>query len=64
MKNGDWFVEIVRADDDKEVVRRMGPMSEHQADKVDRGANINLNHDAYYTRIVVPVDEREKGGTK
>ena len=45
------YVEIVKHEKE-EVVKRMGPMTEHKADKVDDGANINLNHEEYYTRIV------------
>ena len=47
-----FFVEIVKYDKQETVVKRMGPLSERQAEKVDRGANINLNHEDYYTRIV------------
>ena len=47
-----YYVEIVKYGDPEEVVKRMGPMSEGKADKVDGGANINLNHKDYYTRIV------------
>ena len=49
-----YYVEIRPWNDDETDpgFRRMGPMSEHQADKVDRGANINLNHEKYYTIIV------------
>lgn len=43
------FVEIVRFDGE-EVVKRMGPMPKHQADKVERGAEINLNHEKFYVR--------------
>lgn len=50
-----YYVEIVNYDTD-EVVKRMGPMSERKADKVDNAANINLNHDKYYTRIVPASD--------
>jgi hypothetical protein len=46
-----YYVEIVKYDTN-EVVERMGPMSERQADKVDSGANINLNHEEYFTRVV------------
>lgn len=46
------YVEIVKYGDPEEVVKRMGPMSERQADRVDTGANINLNHEDYFTRIV------------
>lgn len=45
-----YFVEIVK--NDGEVVKRMGPMSAHSAEKTERGANINLNHDGFWTRIV------------
>ena len=31
----------------------MGPFeNERRADKIDRGLNINLNHDDYYTLVV------------
>lgn len=52
-----WYVEIRPYSDDRADggFRRMGPMSERQADKVDRGANINLNHEKYYTAIVQEV---------
>ena len=46
-----YFVEIVRIDS-KEVVSRMGPMARNKAERVDSGANINLNHATHYTRIV------------
>lgn len=46
-----YFVEIVEHATGK-VERRMGPMSERKADKVDTGANINLDHERYFTRIV------------
>lgn len=54
-----FFVEIVKYNKQETVVKRMGPLSERQAEKVDRGANINLNHEDYYTRIV----EERKGDT-
>ena len=40
--------------------RCFGPMSEHRAERVEDGVNINLNHEKYYTRIrrsVVPGEE-------
>ena len=46
-----YYVEIVEFGT-KEIVKRIECKSERQADKVDNGANINLNHDKYYTRIV------------
>lgn len=45
------FVEIVEIDTDK-VIKRMGPMSERKADRVEDGASMNLNHAKYFTRIV------------
>ena len=51
-----YFVEIVKHETD-EVVKRMGPMDERRADKIDSGANINLNHDDYYTRIIKKEEE-------
>ena len=46
-----YFVEIVRIDSE-DVVSRMGPMARREAERVDSGANINLNHATHYTRIV------------
>lgn len=45
------YVEIVRAEGGV-VVRRIEAGGERSAERVERGANINLNHDLYYTRIV------------
>jgi hypothetical protein len=47
----DVWVEIVEMGTE-EVASRMGPMSEHRAERVERGASINLNHEKFYTRIV------------
>jgi hypothetical protein len=47
----DWYVEIVETETGK-VEKRMGPMSERKAEKVEDGANINLDHENYHTRIV------------
>jgi len=46
----DFYVDVVASKEDK-VVKRMGPMAERKAEKVDRGLNINLNHNDYYTMI-------------
>lgn len=46
-----FFVEIVEIDGDV-IDRRIEARSERDAEKIDRGANINLNHDRFYTRIV------------
>ncbi len=45
-----WFVEIVEYDTER-VDKSMRCHSERDAEKVDRGANINLNHERFYTRI-------------
>lgn len=45
------YVEIYRFSDGH-VESRMGPMSEHSAQKVRAGASINLNHDDWGVRIV------------
>lgn len=45
------YVEI-RAYDGDVLATRMGPMSEPQAERVEDGANRNLNHEEFYTRIV------------
>ena len=34
------------------TVKQMRPVSKRQAEKVARGANINLNHDRYEVRVV------------
>lgn len=50
-----WYVEIrpYSEDESDPGFRRLGPFnSERQADKVDNGANINLNHEKYYTLLV------------
>lgn len=45
------YVEIVELESGK-VNKRMGPMGRRKASKVQGGANINLNHERFYTRIV------------
>lgn len=47
----DYYVEIVETETDH-VEKRMGPMSEHQAERVESGASRNLNHDEYFVRVV------------
>lgn len=44
------YVEVV-AYRGEEVVKRLGPMSLSRAEKVERGMEINMNHEAYFTRI-------------
>ena len=48
------YVVIIKRENEEEV-RKMGPFSEHKAEKVERGANINLNHELFYT-LIVPED--------
>jgi hypothetical protein len=51
------YVAIVKYGPVDEVVKRMGPMGESQAERVEGGANINLNHGVYFTRIVPAKEE-------
>lgn len=46
-----FYVEIVEIETN-EVIERMGPTTERQAERVRDGANINLNHADYFVRIV------------
>jgi hypothetical protein len=46
-----YYVEIAERVS-KEVCNRMGPMDFNTAEKVERGAKINLNRKDYFTRIV------------
>ena len=48
--DNNYYVEIIEYKSE-EVVKCMGPMSEHKADRVDDGVNINLNHEEFYTLI-------------
>ena len=45
----------------KKIVRVMGPMSEHKAERVERGASINLNHESYHTAVVESDETPEVG---
>jgi len=47
----DFYVEIVDSDT-QEVVKRMGPMNERNADRVEEGVGINLNHAKFFTRVI------------
>lgn len=46
-----YYVEIVH-NETGNVVKRLGPMTERKADRVEDGVNEKLNHDHFYTRIV------------
>lgn len=53
-----WFVEVVEmAEKDtagpEKVIKRMGPiLRERDAERLKNGADINLNHERFFTRIV------------
>lgn len=46
-----FFVEVVEFETDK-IERRLGPMSERKADRVEDGILSTLDLDRYYTRVV------------
>lgn len=47
-----WYVKICAFESKDVIPERVGPYySEREADRADRGVNINLNHDKYYTTI-------------
>ena len=46
-----YQVEVVSYDTG-EVVRTLGPMLQHKADRVDAGMQHNLDHEHYYTRVM------------
>ncbi len=46
-----WFIDIVEYEGDR-IEKTLGPYgSERVADRGDRGVNINLNHERFYTRV-------------
>ena len=50
-----YVVQVISYDDQK-VVKEFAPeTNERQAERLDRGVNINLDHERFFTRI----DERE-----
>lgn len=51
VQNDEWYVEIVEKEGDR-VEKRMGPRSHREAEKIARGAEINLNHERFYVRVV------------
>ncbi|MGI0148707.1 MAG: hypothetical protein ACREDF_04150 [Thermoplasmata archaeon] len=56
------YVAIIKyreGDNPEKVVKLMGPCPLWKAEQVDGGANINLNHDGYYT-LILTKDEMEK----
>lgn len=51
----DWKIEVVEAATDK-VVKTLMADSEREANRIDDGLNINLNHEAFFTRVVPPTE--------
>ncbi len=51
-----FYIEVIEYESGA-VVSRMEASSERRAEKIDRGVNINLNHEDYYTRIVEEEEE-------
>ncbi len=47
----DWKIEVVDSTTDK-VVKTFKADSEREANRIDDGLNINLNHEAFWTRVV------------
>lgn len=47
-----------------EIVKNMGPHSERSAEKIESGANRNLNHDKYFTLMLSEeqMKEEKEGG--
>jgi len=46
-----YLVQIKTYGSDK-IVETMGPFTKRKAEQVDKGVNINLNHEQYYTVII------------
>ena len=51
----DWKIEVVEAATDK-VVKTLMAGSEREANRIDDGLNINLNHESFFTRVVPPTE--------
>lgn len=49
-------VEIVKFESG-EVVKSFSQLGDFEAERVENGVNINLNHEQYYTRIVTEEEE-------
>lgn len=48
----EWYVEVRRYEDEG-LERKFGPYgSKRRADRADRGANQQLNHDKFFTVVV------------
>jgi len=52
-----YYVQVVQWDDDgHEVTKEMGPFNERKANKIEDAVNIKLNHEEYYTRVVLKAE--------
>lgn len=51
-----YKVQVIAYDNSK-VVKEIPCQSEASAQRVERGVNINLNHDGYYTQVVEDEEE-------
>ena len=49
------YVQIIESDSGT-IVKEMGPHPVWKCEKIERGAEINLNHDKYHTEIVAEED--------
>ena len=48
----EWQVEIVERGNPEKVIKAIScGSSERHAERVERGVNINLNHDKFFTRL-------------
>lgn len=48
-----YFVEVVDYETEEVVDRIKVDGTKRKAERVERGVNINMNHDRYFTRVVL-----------
>ena len=53
-----WRVEVVE-DATQEVVKTIQCHTQREAERVERGLSINMNHADYYTEIEQPKDQHD-----
>ena len=53
-----WRVEVVE-DATQEVVKTIQCHTQREAERVERGLSINMNHADYYTKIEQPKDQHD-----
>lgn len=59
-----WTIEVVEYSGGRVVKQITCDHGERQADRIERGLNINLNHDRFYTRVIPPDDKRGRRDDK